>query len=94
MKTTQNKSTFTPGPWICDDYYNLGSSPEIRMNGIRIARMLPASGITPSESEQLANARLIAAAPALLDACKQAVCGNMGWQGIVGYAITLAEKGA
>ena len=29
---------------------------------------------------------------ALLDACKQAVCGNMGWKGMLEHAITHAEE--
>ena len=31
--------------------------------------------------------------PDLLDACKQAVCGNMGWKGKLNHAIAKAEKG-
>ncbi len=46
-----------------------------------------------NKKEEKANAYLIAAAPDLLDACKQAVCGNMGWKGKLRQAIAKAESG-
>jgi hypothetical protein len=73
----ETKTQHTAGPWICDDYYNPGSSPEIRMNGIRIARMCSAAigkGQTQRQQEQKANAEFIVRAcnshDALLEACK------------------------
>ena len=62
-----NETKHTPGPWLaqfCDVYEVKGMT--------RIADVLPRS--KPDwTAEDHANARLIAAAPALLAACKQAL---------------------
>ncbi len=62
----------TPGKWEYDtkgNYYN--ESGVIRMNGVLIAKMVTQTTHKPKEVE--ANARLIAAAPELLEACKGAL---------------------
>lgn len=42
--------------------------------------------------DDMKRAHWMAASPELLDACKQAVCGNMGWKGKLKDAIAKAEK--
>ena len=91
IEKIEREAKHTAGPWICDGYYTSGSFSEIRMNGIRIARMLPASGNSPSQEEQEANARLIAAAPALLAACEY--CHNLLCNGVgqATHAVAMLE---
>jgi hypothetical protein len=79
----------TPGPWWVDPTY-LG---DIQAEGTEIASAFEAAQkgaewiiqgpITPSREEQRANARLMAAAPDLLEALQEAVgfvpMGNPKW---------------
>ncbi len=73
------KQKHTPGPWQID--MERGKYGVVRHNGITVC-MLPYPGIRGkdatakrpfafTETERLVNARLIAAAPDLLDACRQ-----------------------
>ena len=68
-------NTYTPGPWVCHSgmVYKDGPNvwPKGNENGIPIARMdrEPDNGTFPVERD--ANARLIAAAPELLEALKE-----------------------
>jgi hypothetical protein len=66
-KTTENKSTFTPGPWRAE-YRTPKLYPDrgivILADSREIADVIGCDGMTTC------NARLIAAAPAMRDACK------------------------
>ena len=64
---TRGKAKFTPGPWR-DTNLPLGYVRKIVADGPRLIATLPPEG----GEEQEANARLIAAAPCLLEACIQA----------------------
>ena len=61
-------ATFTPGPWTVthdlDSYYVVSGSVALA----EVSRFSDDGG--PTDTEQRANARLIAAAPELLEACK------------------------
>ena len=61
----------TPTPWENDDSLKVYSKHVIRRNGLIIAT-LPSDGSMMPLAEKHANARLIAAAPALLAACEKA----------------------
>lgn len=67
MSTTQTK--FTKGPWKIDKYGNVKTpdGESLLVNGVA----LPAGNHT-RQAEAEANAQLIAAAPALYEACQQA----------------------
>jgi len=62
----------TPGPWEYSFRENccLIDAPKVPSYGIA---MVGKEWATPEESEVVANARLIAAAPDLLDICLQAI---------------------
>ena len=64
MKAQHTPQGSTPGPWELDGKI-------IRHNGVQICKMI--DQITTDTLEVDANARLIAAAPALLAACKSAL---------------------
>jgi hypothetical protein len=70
---TETNAKHTPGPWTIDDNRNLEEDPGIDINqadGGRVALVAP----TPDEPERsMIDARLIAAAPELLEACKRAL---------------------
>lgn len=74
MKT--NKTTHTPGPWGVIENSNMADMiVSICKDKIDAPRTVldPDNGIVGKDSAQaVANARLIAAAPELLDACKNA----------------------
>ena len=59
--------TYTPGPWTVDTKYF--HAPEILSNDHIVARAMYWLG-SEDAAEVAANARLIAAAPQLLEACK------------------------
>ena len=62
-------SKHTPGPWRIDRI--IAFAPTIMANGRRVAKVFHKDGI---EDEQvLANAKLIAASPDLLEACTDLV---------------------
>jgi hypothetical protein len=65
-----NKTTHTPGPWTI----NSGDSLAIqaRMPGFSITKdiAIVCNPVTTLKAEKLANARLISAAPDLLEACE------------------------
>lgn len=91
-------SKATARPWIADSYYTDGKRVEIRMNGVRIARMLPASAKSPSEAEQTANAALIVRAVNSHEALVAALRGMLqhaGWAASekARAALALAEQG-
>jgi len=66
METTEEKRTFTPGPWVAmgKAVYTESDNPtrEILWGGHNTR--------SASDEEKKANARLIAAAPELLEQCK------------------------
>ena len=72
--TAETRSTHTEGPWKYDDYsHTYHESRVIRKNGVLIAYVCENKGsqfdgLRPNPEVTLANARLIAAAPALLAA--------------------------
>ena len=75
-------SKHTPGPWVEDGQTGSvwqGPGPVDRKNGLRIA-VVDIS--TDRAEEDRANARLIAAAPELLAACKVLVDARMGPMGL------------
>jgi len=60
----------TPGPWnVGDDSPNEYEGPTIE-NIDTVVAVIPIDDINDSSPEERANARLIAAAPDLLDACQ------------------------
>lgn len=71
--TMKDAARYTPGPWEFDDsgeYYRRGC---IRRNGVVVAFVNRSAVSVPTEPETLANARLIAAAPALYEALRDLV---------------------
>lgn len=68
--------THTPGPWIADHFSEYGfpsrPTPNITINPVVLGQVvnLPIAKIQRNSEEHLANARLIAAAPDLLEALK------------------------
>lgn len=80
---TQSKDSFTPGPWVAErsvDEWGVAviasNAPDEISNPSRgmVCHVSIVAGAT-GEDEQgaLANARLIAAAPALLEGCRRAL---------------------
>lgn len=63
-----NEFKHTPGPWFFNNTYNVG--PEVQTGATRIAHLgeRVAYGTLCSKEEAIANAKLIAAAPDLLEA--------------------------
>ena len=86
---TEQKAAHTPGPWVNDPNawgdIDAASGEQIAMiidqsDFGRIVHMLSFEGATaPTEEQARANARLIAAAPALLEALEDAaaILGNV-----------------
>jgi hypothetical protein len=69
----------TPGPWVVNDLY---ADTEIRgphNSGVMICVMSPWGIAADQPCPQRANARLIAAAPELLEACQLARDWLGGW---------------
>ena len=81
--------THTPGPWIVDGKPGY-EAPEIHAGNRRIARVLYHLGSEDREVD--ANARLMAAAPDLLEACKLTIddIGEHGGPNSVYKACTAA----
>ena len=71
------KAKHTPGPWQAETAATCGSDGNVRITEWFVRRdgdsMAIANDITDPETEEIseANARLIAAAPDLLEACQQ-----------------------
>lgn len=64
-------SAHTPGPWLANSYSVTNDEIIISAtNGDRIARALPYGEFSDNPDAQYANAKLIAAAPDLLQAVK------------------------
>ena len=63
-------SYFTPGPWLFDDEHEEVTSEARRRKGLTRIATVNLGWSEPFNSEQNANARLIAAAPDLLEALK------------------------
>lgn len=62
----------TPGPWVID--WNVSRLDIFSSDSFVLVASLRRSALSPaSDDAAKANARLIAAAPELLDACKQAL---------------------
>lgn len=91
----QSKHTFTPGPWKFRDGYILANGEALKVIGVQV----PIT-VGPSRLEAIHNARLIAAAPELLAALKEALAALNGAPNTVGLhdqisaAIAKAEGGA
>lgn len=66
-------SKHTPGPWFVNDRYKQTKYIEARIGG-GMLQEVAACGPTEVREQQEANARLIAAAPDLLDALEDALC--------------------
>lgn len=66
-----NETKHTPGPWQNDDTLKYNQRHCIRHNGLIIA-LICKSAMDRTEQDAEANARLIAAAPELLEACTAA----------------------
>jgi len=64
MDTQTKQTSHTPGPWSFDDTREYFNGPVIRMNGVKIAALLR-NDVQLAEFH--ANARLIAAAPRILE---------------------------
>lgn len=81
------KVSHTPGPWTAernddDECYSIGTRANVPV-GQRSVCLVHFGYDEPAESEQHANARLIAAAPELLAACKAldvALCNGFDTQ--------------
>ena len=73
-------SYFTPGPWLFDDEHEEVTSEARRRKGLTRIATVNLGWSEPFNSEQNANARLIAAAPDLLEALIElADCGAEAW---------------
>jgi hypothetical protein len=74
-KTMNNETKHTPGPWEVEGLAWRGKTVLNIRAALRfeICRMTDSNGLAASFSEQRANAALIAAAPELLEACKQSI---------------------
>lgn len=81
MRTTKTDQTpqrreHTPGPWTFDDKYSTTDTFFItgpkHQNVVEIHRTIEELSDFGSDAEDRANARLIAAAPDLLEACQNA----------------------
>lgn len=76
-------STHTPGPWV---FYADTPSTEPNWHIVTTAnrmRVLANVHIEPDNAMDLANARLIAAAPDLLEACKAALAvATLAYRGV------------
>ena len=64
-------SDFTPGPWFFDDEHEEVTAEARRRKGLTRIATVNLGWSEPFNSEQNANARLIAAAPDLLEALKR-----------------------
>lgn len=79
----------TPGPWVADSFPTYGHpanlTPNITINPVilGVAVNLPIAKVPRKSEEHAANARLIAAAPDLLEALKgvEARCKSSGYVG-------------
>ena len=68
----------TPGPWVND-----GSHPEWERNVVWAGDVVVAHAVDDQHGNADANARLIAAAPGLLSACRCALADLEGMCGLV-----------
>lgn len=67
-----SKQSHTPGPWFVNGRESYTKYVEARIGG-GLLQEVAACGPTEQQEQQEANARLIAAAPDLLEALQQAV---------------------
>lgn len=63
-------STHTPGPWVTDDVYQDDIARYVMSDLLPFPHTIARLELGQDRAEQEANARLIAAAPDLLEACK------------------------
>ena len=89
----------TPGPWfVTKDYYNgmrISTVPTDASNIDGSGSVFENTGRGAgdiSEEDAKYIVQCVNSHDALLDALKQAVCGNMGWKGIAEDVIAQAEK--
>jgi hypothetical protein len=90
----------TPGPWEAiglesdhDSDRSIMARTPIHGNPLAVARAYGGGILAPADPERVANARLIAAAPDLLAACKAADAQVSGWRIMLAKAILKAEGG-
>jgi hypothetical protein len=83
--------THTKGPWQTMMYRDDGLVV-VSQKGAYVAKCSGISAVIDSEDELKANARLIAAAPALLDACRAAYDGDGDWRALLEDAIAYAVR--
>lgn len=82
----------TPGPWEVDAIDS--TTIQIKAEGAVVAEVASASAFTRLSEEQRANARLIAAAPELLDALQNfadQMDGCMNWPDTTSSQIALGD---
>jgi hypothetical protein len=67
----------TPGPWFVDSLTGVHVHIDTPASRRRVA--LACKSIQTTDEEERANARLIAAAPELLEACKEVIATSIFW---------------
>lgn len=79
MENARTKNNFTPGPWHCGTFRETGNAPGIDIGAANNSNIaLAHHDSSDRESyETKANARLIAAAPDLLEALNDIVGGTL-----------------
>jgi hypothetical protein len=82
-------SDFTPGPWTFDPRWECVKAPDGEL--LLVSGVALPSGNHPKAREAAANARLIAAAPALLEACKSAIAFLSAVHGDRGAGLVLRQ---
>lgn len=82
--TTQQKASHTPGPWLAEESEIFAAAGD----AVRIAETVPLADdpqdVPGFGRTELANARLIAAAPTLLEALKEAREMVLSWAAYAG----------
>ena len=86
------QSSFTPGPWFCPTPLHGTFYVEARIDG-GMLQEVASCGPTAEPSQQAANARLLAAAPELLEALTDCV-EHMHWTQPQGEAALKKAKAA
>jgi hypothetical protein len=97
MVQSRQLSKFTPGPWETQKLDHVDGELWLQVGwkdrrGISWGPIAELRNLVTSAEEQWANARLIAAAPELLEAAKQAVKREGDWLGVLDLAIAKAEQ--
>ena len=95
--TSTEKATHTPGPWTIEDRDYIYGSPSTTIYGNRVAKVFligePVEHATDPDRdfpEAEANAHLIAAAPALLEAAEAALAYFAVFENVAGGGLGFA----